>query len=154
MHSFPFSWMNCHVGEHISCLLGTIEHVNVDQNGIRWGQFLRIRVSLDFTKPLVQGKSLMVQDIQFGFYYGKKDFLFLLPFWIIKHSPSGCLVPPQKILHGGSSRDHNNINLESLHLLLQVFYCLTKFVLPFNLFIFRQEYLFKRMLWWGNWKMV
>lgn len=52
LHGLPFGCMNCQVGEHISSSLGTVEQVDVDQNGIGWGQFLRVKVAFNITRPL------------------------------------------------------------------------------------------------------
>uniref|UniRef100_A0A2N9FFZ0 Uncharacterized protein n=1 Tax=Fagus sylvatica TaxID=28930 RepID=A0A2N9FFZ0_FAGSY len=44
------------IGEDIGNDIGRTIEVDIPENGIGWGRFLRIRVALDITKPLLQGR--------------------------------------------------------------------------------------------------
>ena len=46
------------VGEDIANNIGRLVEVDVPNNGIGWGRFLRLWVEIDITKPLLRGKIL------------------------------------------------------------------------------------------------
>ena len=39
-------------GERLGEAIGNVETVDVSTNGVGWGPYLRVRISLDVTKPL------------------------------------------------------------------------------------------------------
>ena len=47
------------VGEDIGRAIGNLVEVDVPENGLGWGKYLRIRVEVDVTEPLLRGKILM-----------------------------------------------------------------------------------------------
>ncbi len=46
------------VGEDIGNAIGRTIEVDVPENGIGWGRYLRLRVDIDITQPLLRGKIL------------------------------------------------------------------------------------------------
>ncbi len=79
IYNLPILSMVKEVGEDIGNNIGRLVEVDVPENGIGWGRFLRIRVEIDVTKPLLRGKILECED-------GK-------PFWVdfrYKHLPIFC----------------------------------------------------------------
>ncbi|GMY19573.1 hypothetical protein FCV25MIE_14812 [Fagus crenata] len=79
VYNLPILSMVHEVGEDIGNNIGRLVEVDVPENGIGWGRFLRIRVELDVTKPLLRGKILEGDD-------GK-------PFWVdfrYEHLPIFC----------------------------------------------------------------
>lgn len=79
VYNLPILSMVHEVGEDIGNNIGPLVEVDVPENGIGWGRFLRIRVEIDVTKPLLRGKILEGDD-------GK-------PFWVdfrYEHLPIFC----------------------------------------------------------------
>lgn len=90
VYNLPFLSMVADVEENIGNDIGRVLEVDVPNNGIGWGQFLRIRVEIDITKPLLWGKIL--EDDQ-----GK-------PFWVdfqYEHLPIFCYWCG-RIVHSGN----------------------------------------------------
>lgn len=59
------TYMNIHYGELIGNTVGRVLDVDVDNDDMGWGSFLRVKVNLDLFKPLVRGKkiSMMGDDL-------------------------------------------------------------------------------------------
>jgi hypothetical protein len=62
VHDMPLLCMNKNVGTKIGKSLGDLEDVDVAGNGLGWGSYLRLRVSLDITKPLDRGRALNLRN--------------------------------------------------------------------------------------------
>uniref|UniRef100_A0A2N9I6M1 CCHC-type domain-containing protein n=1 Tax=Fagus sylvatica TaxID=28930 RepID=A0A2N9I6M1_FAGSY len=58
IHNLPILSMVREVGEDVGNHIGRLVEVDVPDNGIAWGRYLRIRVEIDITKPLLRGKIL------------------------------------------------------------------------------------------------
>jgi hypothetical protein len=58
VHEMPLLCMNKNVGTKIGNTLGILEDVDVVGNGLGWGSYLHLRVSLDIMKPLDRGRAL------------------------------------------------------------------------------------------------
>lgn len=43
-------------------ILGEVEEVDVDEDGIGWGPFLQVRVWIDITKPLLKGNIILIDN--------------------------------------------------------------------------------------------
>ena len=48
--------MGKEVGYQIGVTMGTVEDVDTNEEGVGWGKFLRVRIQIDGTKPLVRGQ--------------------------------------------------------------------------------------------------
>ena len=48
--------MTKETGERVGGTLGNVVSVDVPEHGVGWGPFLRVRLSLDFTKPIPRGR--------------------------------------------------------------------------------------------------
>ncbi|XP_042980067.1 uncharacterized protein LOC122310252 [Carya illinoinensis] len=55
-HNLPFAGMNRQLGEKIGEAIGKVHTVEVDEQGHSWGSYLRLKVDVDVTKPLVRGR--------------------------------------------------------------------------------------------------
>lgn len=53
---------NEYIGKLIGTSLGKVEEVEVDNDEVIWGKFMRIRVKMDISEPLVRGKKLKVGE--------------------------------------------------------------------------------------------
>jgi hypothetical protein len=58
IHNMPLVCMNREVGFNIGASLGEVEAVEANGDGIGWGKYLRIKVSIDLQKPLERGRAL------------------------------------------------------------------------------------------------
>ena len=93
MINIPLVCMCKEVGLQISAFLGTVEEVDTDEDGVRWGEYLRVRVKIDPMKPLSRGRTLMVQGksvrVFFFQYEGLPRFCFQCG--CISRGKEGCL---------------------------------------------------------------
>lgn len=62
VHNLPFDCMNSYVGFGVGVFVGKVLHVEIDATGNGWGKFLSILVELDFSKPLVRGKMMVIMN--------------------------------------------------------------------------------------------
>jgi hypothetical protein len=49
------------VGWQIGASVGVVEEVDVDEDGVGWGEYLRVRILLDLSKPLSRGRVLKLK---------------------------------------------------------------------------------------------
>jgi hypothetical protein len=52
MYNLPLACMNKAIGLWIGASMGEELKVEVDDDGVGWGEYLRVRIVLDLTKPL------------------------------------------------------------------------------------------------------
>lgn len=41
--------------------MGQVEAVKTDEQGTGWGEFLRVRVKMDLSKPITRGRKLKIE---------------------------------------------------------------------------------------------
>lgn len=58
MHDLPLSARNEYVGKLIGSKVGQVEEVELEEGEMAWGEFMRVRIKIDVTKPLLRGKML------------------------------------------------------------------------------------------------
>lgn len=92
MYNLPLACMSAAIGSQIGSSVGEVEDVDVVDDGVGWGEFLRVRILLDLSKPLARGWMLKLKNnsVWVAFQYEK------LPnfcFWcgLIRHGSEGCL---------------------------------------------------------------
>jgi hypothetical protein len=56
LHGVPLYFMTKTTGERVGGTLGTVMEVDVPENGVGWGPFLRARISMDISKPIPRGR--------------------------------------------------------------------------------------------------
>jgi hypothetical protein len=61
MKDLPLACMGRETGKMLGSSVGTVEAVDTDGRGIGWGEFLRVRILIDLTKPLARGRMLKFQ---------------------------------------------------------------------------------------------
>ena len=64
--NIPIKSMNSCVGTRIANEIGVPILVDAPKNGLAWGLFLRIRVDVDITKPLMRGKMIQIEGAEIG----------------------------------------------------------------------------------------
>nr|POF21997.1 hypothetical protein CFP56_35538 [Quercus suber] len=85
--------MNNEVGGRIAKEIGELVTVDVPQNGLAWGPFLRIHVNMDITKPLMRGKIMWIEGLEVGWIYFQYERLpiFCYRCGILGHNDRECL---------------------------------------------------------------
>ena len=93
-HDIPLICMNKDVGTKIGNSLGDLIEVDVAGDGMGWGNYLRLRVNIDITKPLDRGKALHLagKTSWVEFKYEKLP-LYCFRCGRVVHGPRGCTVP-------------------------------------------------------------
>lgn len=91
IHNMPWASMTKEVGLQIGQGLGEVLEVEVDSNGMGWGQFMRIKVVVNINLPLSRGRFLSVEgrQIWLPFKYERLP-LFCFQCGVIKHGKQGC----------------------------------------------------------------
>ena len=64
--NIPIKSMNSTVGNYIANEIGIPILVDAPKSGLAWGPFLRIRVDIDITKPLMRGKMIHIEGMEKG----------------------------------------------------------------------------------------
>ena len=54
------------MGTHIANKIGNLLMIDALKCGLVWGPFLRIRVDIDITKPLMRGKIIHIANLEEG----------------------------------------------------------------------------------------
>nr|POF26982.1 hypothetical protein CFP56_40754 [Quercus suber] len=67
--------MNKAVGTRIGNETGELIMVDAPKSGLAWGPFLQVRVNIDFTKPLMRGKIIQIDDLEANWVAFKYEWL-------------------------------------------------------------------------------
>ena len=68
VQNLPIKSMTQEVSESIGKAIGTVDRVDIPPGEVGWGRFLRLRVSIDITKPLLRGKRVRFEEDLLGFF--------------------------------------------------------------------------------------
>jgi hypothetical protein len=91
VHEMPLLCMTKRIGAKIWASLGVLEDVDVAGDGVGWGYCLRIRVSIDLSKPLKRGRELVVGGTtQWVTFKYEKLLLFCFNCGRVVHQQQGC----------------------------------------------------------------
>ncbi|GLT72800.1 hypothetical protein SLA2020_447040 [Shorea laevis] len=92
MYNLPLACMGTDIGFKIGSSVGMVEEVDTNEDGVGWGEYLRVRIILDITKPLARGRILKLQGnpVWIAFQYEKIP-KFCFRCGIIRHGAEGCL---------------------------------------------------------------
>jgi hypothetical protein len=58
MLNLALAYMNSEIGTMIGSSIGQVEEGETNEDGVGWGQFLRVKIRMDLTKPLMRGMRL------------------------------------------------------------------------------------------------
>lgn len=61
IHNLPLKSKTRETGWAIGGTLGDVLEVYVEDNGVQWGKYLRVKVSIDVTKKLIRGKKVNIE---------------------------------------------------------------------------------------------
>lgn len=90
--NLPLACMSKDVGFQIGSSVGLVVEVDTDEDGVGWGEFLRVKIRVDLTKSLSRGRVLKVNGstVWVAFQYEKLP-KFCFQCGIIRHGSTGCL---------------------------------------------------------------
>jgi hypothetical protein len=73
MYKLPLACMGREVALQVGATVGEVEDVDVLDDGVGWGEYLRVKIRLDLTKPLSKRRIIKVQenDLWVAFQYEK-----------------------------------------------------------------------------------
>jgi hypothetical protein len=91
MYNLPLACMGKSIGEKIGSSVGLVEEVDVHEDAAGWGEYLRVKVSIELSKPLARGRMLNIQgrSIWVAYKYEKLP-KFCYSCGIISHGRNGC----------------------------------------------------------------
>lgn len=92
VHGLPLKLMTKKVGAVLGETIGEVLEIETDENGVAWGKWLRMRVSINTSEPLKRGSSLTVSgggSQKVAFRYEKlPDFCYVCG--ILNHTEQDC----------------------------------------------------------------
>ncbi|XP_059462008.1 uncharacterized protein LOC132191003 [Corylus avellana] len=93
MFNLPLACMGKEVGFQIGATMGTVEEVDTDEDGVGWGEYLRVRIRIDVKKPLARGRviNLLGKQVLIGFRYEKLP-KYCFDCGKIWHGREGCTI--------------------------------------------------------------
>jgi hypothetical protein len=91
IYDLPLACMGKEIGRQLGTAIGEVLLVETDEKGAAWGEFLRVRVMVDLTKPLLRGRRLKIQGKSFWvrFQYEQLPRI-CFECGVIKHRKGGC----------------------------------------------------------------
>jgi hypothetical protein len=106
MSNLPLACMSKEMGTRIGSTMGVVEEVEVDEDGVGWEEYLRVRIVLDLTKPLSRGRFLHIREkaIWITFKYEKIP-RFCFKCGIIRHGGRGCIAPGGRRMLGNKGEN-------------------------------------------------
>ncbi|KAI5017798.1 hypothetical protein ZWY2020_042686 [Hordeum vulgare] len=101
--NLPFGLMNDDRGKALASTLGKVEKMDVDDKGRAWGDYLRVRVSVDVNQPLMRCVSVFSQKRKVTDVYEVKYerlSLFCFSIGCVGHSSVVCPTPGERDAEG------------------------------------------------------
>jgi hypothetical protein len=97
----PLACMSKAVGQSLGSIVGEVEEVDTNDDGMGWGEFLRVKIKVNVTKPLARGHTLKIKDRSYwiAFKYERIP-RFCFRCGIISHGCKGCLEGGNRRMHG------------------------------------------------------
>jgi hypothetical protein len=98
MYNLPLACMGKAMGWKIGSTVGKVEEVDVDDEEAGWGEYLRVKINMDLSKPLARGRLLHLQSgsTWVGFKYEKLP-KFCFQCGVICHGRHGCIRIGEKM---------------------------------------------------------
>jgi hypothetical protein len=92
MFHLPLACMSETMGVQIGSSVVLVEEVEIEEDGIGWSEYLRVRIRLDLSKPLARGRVLKLngEPSWIAFQYERLP-KFCFQCGVIHHGVTGCL---------------------------------------------------------------
>jgi hypothetical protein len=65
MFNLPLACMGRDLGIQLGGTVGEVEEVDTNEEGVAWGEFLRVRIRINLTKPIARGRVINVKGRSF-----------------------------------------------------------------------------------------
>jgi hypothetical protein len=101
MYHHPLSCMGKEIGFKLRATIGVVEDVDTGEDGIGWGQYLRVKAQVNVFKPLPRGRFLKLKNktLWIDFKYEKIP-KFCFKCGVICHRAEGCVNEVQRWKNG------------------------------------------------------
>ena len=97
MYDLPLACISLEVGRKIGGTMGEVEEVDVNDEGVGWGEYLRVRVLLDLSKPLSRGRMLRLGGNKtWAYFQYEKIPKFCFKCSTIRHGKNSCTMGGEK----------------------------------------------------------
>jgi hypothetical protein len=105
MYNLPLACMGSDIGKQIGATVGEVVEVDQNDGEAKWGEFLRVRIIIDLTKPLDRGRKINIRNKStwVKFKYEKLP-NFCYHCGVVRHSRRDCAAKSLKG-EGSLSRD-------------------------------------------------
>lgn len=100
MLHLPLACMSAKIGNQIGSSVGHVVEVDTDDDGVGWGQFLRVKIRVDLTKPLLRGRQLKLQGVSMSVAF-QYEWLprFCFNYGVVKYGLLGCTKKSSSMVH-------------------------------------------------------
>ena len=84
--------MGREMGYKLGAIVGAVEEVDTTEEGIGWGEFLRVKAQVNFSKPLLRGWSLKLKNKSLWIEFQcEKISKLCFKCSVIRHRAGGCV---------------------------------------------------------------
>jgi len=97
MYNLPLACMGSDIGEQIGAIVGEVVEVDQNDGEVEWGEYLRVQIIIDLTKPLDKGRKINIRNksTSVKFKYEKLP-NFCYNCGVVCHSRWGCAAKSLK----------------------------------------------------------
>jgi hypothetical protein len=104
MLNLSLACMSEAMGVQIGSSVGQVEEVETEEDGVCWGEYLKVKIQLDLSRPLAKGRVLNLngKTTWIAFQYERLP-KFCFQCGVLHHEASGCLRRSGNLNQGGST---------------------------------------------------